>query len=139
MTGLRWTEADLARHHGRMVGFAGRVLAPRLRVPGFDPRMNRTEAAYALELEARRVAGELLEWAYEDTRLRLGSSAWFKPDFRVVLASGATEFHEIKGHWREAARVRIKVAAEKFRHYRFIALTRRRQKDGGGWNIEEFA
>jgi hypothetical protein len=46
--------------------------------------------------------------------------------------------YEVKGMWREAARVRIKVAAD--RHpFRFIAVTKRLVRDGGGWKEELFS
>lgn len=52
------------------------------------------------------------EWSYEAIRLRLADGAWYMPDFRVIMPDGTEEYHEVKGFWREAARVRIKVAAE---------------------------
>jgi hypothetical protein len=44
---------------------------------------------------------------------------------------------EVKGHWEEDARVKIKVAASIY-PFRFIAVTARARKDGGGWVLEEF-
>lgn len=136
---LRWTEDELSRYQRRTAAAADQAeQIVAMCAPAKRPRMNRLEAAYALVLEARLGAGEILEYGFEDTRLRLADGAWFKPDFRVVLASGATEFHECKGFWREAARVRIKVAADKYPRYRFIAVTRARKKHGGGWQVEAF-
>lgn len=100
--------------------------------------MNRTEAAYAVHLEAMRQSGEIDAWDFEPVRLRLshaslegGQSAWYTPDFRVVATDGTIEMHEVKGRWEEAARVRIRVAAD--RHpYLFVAVYR----DGSSWRTE---
>ena len=106
---------------------AGKVKGPR--------GMNKLEARFAQEaLEPARIAGLVMEYAYEDTRLRLANGAWYKPDFRVVYNDGATEFIEVKGFWREAARLRLKIAAEKFPLYRFVAV-RRIKRD---WIYERF-
>lgn len=156
--GMRWSEEELQRHQARgrnehttaAAGGAapGRAPAPaaraeRIRVPqgggraGLDPRMNRWEAAYALEvLEPRRLAGELAEWGFEDTKLRLADRTWYTPDFRVVGVGGETEFHEVKGFWRDDARVKLKVAARLFPRYRFLAVRRRKKREGGGWQVE---
>jgi hypothetical protein len=76
--------------------------------------MNKLESDYERHLVYLR--GEMLTniiwFAFEGVRLRLASSAWFKPDF-IVLTDTGIEFHECKGpFFREAAKVRIKVAAE---------------------------
>ena len=54
-----------------------------------------------------------------------------------MLSSGELQAHESKGHWEDDARVKIKVAAEKF-PFQFIAITKRAKKHGGGWEIETF-
>lgn len=74
--------------------------------------MNKTERAYSVELEARKRCGELTWWKFESMPLVLASGASFMPDFAVKLTDGSLEFHEVKGgHIREAAMVRLKVAA----------------------------
>ena len=47
------------------------------------------------------------------------------------------ELHEVKGHWQDDARVKIKVAAEQY-PFRFVAVKARAKKDGGGFSEEEF-
>lgn len=96
---------------------------------------SKLEAAYALHLEARKIARQVLKHRYEGIRLRLAKGAHYTPDFFVVLVDGSLELHEVKGFWREAARVRIKVAAELFPEFRFLAV--RRVK--GEWIEEKFA
>jgi hypothetical protein len=145
-----WTEQQLADYQARRGVQGSRstadVSAPPFHLPArttgavaqrTPPKreMNATESAYASHLEALKRAGQVLWWRFEPMRLRLANGAWFKPDFGVKLRDGSLEFHETKGFWREAARVRIKVAAELF-PFRFIAVTR---KKGGGWAREEFS
>jgi hypothetical protein len=47
------------------------------------------------------------------------------------------EFHEVKGHWQDDARVKMKVAAAQH-PYTFIAVKAKTKKSGGGWDIERF-
>lgn len=103
--------------------------------------MNRAEKAYAERLATRHFAGEILRSEFEPERLRLshssikgGQSAWYTPDFRVILPDGTIEFHEVKGRWEEAAKVRIRVAADQH-PYRFVVV----RVLGGvraGWQFE---
>lgn len=71
------------------------------------------EADYAQRLGTLAIAGAIEYWGYETIKLRLATGAWYTPDF-VVRINGRLEVREVKGFWREAARVRIKVAAEQF-------------------------
>lgn len=113
--------------------FAGRARGRR-REPG---TMNKTEAAYAASLELRRIAGEILWYEFEAIKFRLAANTFYTPDFIIMLADGTLEAHEVKGHWEDDARVKIKVAADKF-PLRFVALKVVPKKDGGGWKEEEF-
>lgn len=99
--------------------------------------MNKTEAAYAITLELRRRAGEVLWFKFEGMKFRLADSTFYTPDFAVMLADGALEAHEVKGHWQDDARAKIKIAAELY-PLRFIAVQPLPKKSGGGWKIEEF-
>lgn len=100
--------------------------------------MNKTETAYSERLQRRVQSGEIIWFGFECIRLRLADGAWFKPDFTVIPAQGPIEFHEVKGFWREAARVRIKVAAERYQWAKFVAVQKEKARDGGGWKREEF-
>lgn len=103
-----------------------------------DSDMNRWEQDYANMLEDQRQAGEIRGWEYEPEKLRLAKRTWYTPDFRVVRADGRIEFHEVKGFWRDDARVKIKVAA-RLHPYRFLAVQKIPKGDGGGWKYEEIA
>jgi hypothetical protein len=99
-------------------------------------QMNRTEAAYAEHLE--RIKGTVIAWyRFEGVKLRLADNTFYTPDFAVMLMDGTMECHEIKGFWRDDAKVKIKVAAEMY-PFRFLALKPNPKKDGGGWSVEEF-
>lgn len=100
--------------------------------------MNKTEQAYADALEARRVAGEVAWWKFEGLKFRLADNTFYTPDFAVMLACGTLEAHEVKGFWQDDARAKIKVAADLY-PLRFIAVTARAKKNGGGWDVEDFS
>lgn len=100
-------------------------------------KMNKLEAAYAQKIEFERLAGEWQWWAFNSIKLRLATGAYYTPDFALIDRGGHLVIHETKGHWREAARVRIKVAAELYPHFRFVAVTRQRKRKGGAWTFEK--
>lgn len=111
----------------------GLVAAGRIKNPG----MNKTEAAYAERLEMLRRAGEVAWWSFEAVKLRLADNTFYTPDFAVMLTGGLIEIHEVKGHWEDDARVKIKVAAEQF-PFRFLAVQALPKSKGGGWKVETF-
>ena len=98
---------------------------------------NKLESQYEVDLKSRMRAGEVVWYRFEGLKLRLADNTFYTPDFAVMLANGQLECHETKGFWREDARVKIKVAAEQY-PFRFISITARAKKDGGGWEVEEF-
>jgi hypothetical protein len=97
-------------------------------------KMNGLEASYAEHLTARQVNGEILFWRFHGLSFRLADGAWYTPDFTVQLPDGIIELHETKGVWREAARVRIKVAADRW-PFRFVGV----KSIKGKWVFEEFS
>jgi hypothetical protein len=96
--------------------------------------MNKTEAAYSRLLELRQRAGEIRAYKFESVKLRLAKRTHYTPDFLVVLPDGTVEFHEVKGFWRDDARVKIKVAAEAYPYFHFVAV----QNKKGTWVYEHF-
>lgn len=99
--------------------------------------MNKTEAAYGQHLEALRQAGEIDWYAFEPIKLRLADNTFYTPDFGVMAKDGVLELHEVKGFWEDDARVKIKVAADKF-PFRFVAVKAEAKKRGGGWVEDRF-
>lgn len=99
-------------------------------------RMNQTERAYSEVLEGRRLAGEITAWWFEAIKLVLGHDCVYNPDFLVQLADGSLELHEVKGFWRDDARVKVQVAARLY-PFRIRAVQKLPKKSGGGWQFEE--
>lgn len=99
--------------------------------------MNKTEAAYAAHLEALKHAGQVLWYRFEGLKFRLADNTFYTPDFAVMSASGLMECHEVKGHWLDDARAKIKIAADLY-PFRFVAIMAKSKKDGGGWKVEAF-
>ena len=97
------------------------------------PEMNKTEASYAEHLEARKLAGDVAWYRFEGVALKLAKDLRYTPDFLVMLANGELECHEVKGFWRDDARVKIKMAAAIF-PFRFLAAT----KAANWWTFETF-
>lgn len=93
--------------------------------------MNKTEATYGFRLELRKKAGEIVDYKFESIRLRLAKNTFYTPDYFVVLED-CIEIHEVKGFWEEDARVKIKVAAELYPCFRFIAV----RGKAGAWEFE---
>lgn len=100
-------------------------------------QMNKTETAYDAYLWQLRHAGEVLWHKFEAIKLRLADNTFYTCDFAVLPKSGFLEMHEVKGFWEDDARVKIKVAASLY-PFKFIAVTARAKKHGGGFGREEF-
>ncbi len=112
----------------------------RFRARGKRPKkkegMNQWETDYAAILESKRATGEVVLYRYEAVKLRLADKTFYTCDFMVMLPDGVIEFHEVKGHWEEDARLKIKLAAEQFPEFTFRAFLRRRKEDP--WTEEVF-
>ena len=100
-------------------------------------QMNKTEAEYANLLESLKQVGKVAWYKFEGIKLRLADDTFYTPDFAVMLSTGEMELHEVKGFWRDDAKVKIKVAADMY-PMQFIAVKRQAKKAGGGWDIEYF-
>jgi hypothetical protein len=99
--------------------------------------MNKTEQAYAEHLELLRRDG-FIEWfKFEGLKLRLADNCFYTPDFFVMDADKTLCAHEVKGYWQDDARAKIKIAADMY-PFKFVAVTVKSKKDGGGWNYEAF-
>lgn len=96
--------------------------------------MNKTEQAYAAHLQKLKLAGEIFYYKFEPLKLRLAKNTYYTPDFMIIDNNRVIKFHEVKGFWRDDARVKIKVAAQAFPFFVFIAV----QKFRGGWKFETF-
>ena len=106
---------------------------------GAEDRMkaNRTEDGYSAHLLLRRRAGEVAWYAFEGITLRLADQTRYTPDFAVLVPAGSGFFrfecHEVKGgFFREAARVRVRVAASEYPWITFVVV----RLVNGGWTFE---
>ena len=59
--------------------------------------MNKTEAAYADTLDARRYVGEVAWFKFKGVKPRLADNTFCTSDFAVMLNNGVFEMHEVKG------------------------------------------
>jgi hypothetical protein len=123
--------AALTPEVARMVGDAREVHRQLGRMGG--GKMNKSEAAYAQHLEARKHIGEVLWYRFEGIKLRLADNTFYTPDFAVIVASGALELHEFKGFMEEDANVKLKAAASQYP----FAFRLVRKAKGGNWDIRE--
>lgn len=101
-------------------------------VPG---QMNKTEELYAADLQALKIAGEVVEWFFEAVTFKLAADTRYTPDFGVLYADGVLEFVDAKGGGpiNPTSLVKVKCAAEKFPMFRFVIEQKKAKKDGGGW------
>jgi hypothetical protein len=93
--------------------------------------MNKTEAAYAQQLELMKRAGKIVDYYFESFKLIFAKKTSYLPDFLVVYKD-RFEFHEVKGFWRDDARVKIKVAAKMFPYFKFKAIQLKKKQ----WQVE---
>lgn len=96
--------------------------------------MNKLEREFygVLRLE---LAGGKLKWVgeHDSVTLKLADDTRYTPDFPVLTSDDQQVFYEVKGHWRDDARVKIKVASALF-PWLFVAVT----KVDGKWSFEIF-
>jgi hypothetical protein len=97
--------------------------------------MNRLETAFAQELGRRKDAGEFVWFEFETQKYKLADDAWYTPDFPALRANLRQVVFEVKGFWREAARLRCKVMATRYPHVDVYAVTRNRRRE---WVYEKF-
>jgi hypothetical protein len=135
------SEAEFTVLRDRMAANCGRPAeAPAPAITAKQPRRgrkNKLEARFEREyLQPKRDFGHLVWFDFEPIKFRLADGAWYTPDFISQGAGGSLVAWETKGFWREAARIRIKVAADKYPWIQFIAVTRDRKT--GEWKYEHF-
>lgn len=100
---------------------------------------NLLQKGYGNHLEYLKRAGSILDYQLNSIRFRLTSGEaskgdpWFKPDYSVWMPDRTLEMHECKGLWREAARVRIKIARSLYPHIIWKVV----YQDGHSYRIEE--
>ena len=130
----RWSQDELDEFYIRRqdwTEFAGTPDAgpdqiPKPIIP--DSRMNKTEARFADYLEQLKHMKEIMAWLFEPMKFilaqnvkRARNGTVYIPDFLAVYPGHFT-FYEVKGFWRDDALVKIKVAADMFPWFNWIAV-----------------
>lgn len=98
-----------------------------------SPYRSKLEASFAQHLDALQHGGAIKAWRYEPMRLILAPKTSYCPDFLVEQADGSIVLIEVKGYWREDAKIKIKVAARMFPWWDFYVYSRPK---GGDWREE---
>lgn len=126
--------ATLKRLHAERTGKASSVPAvttKRPKAPSVRPwgrYRSKWEAEYATYLDYQKATNTIWDWDYEPESLVIGVGAKYTPDFKVwITFGGRVEYREVKGYKREAAMVRLRVAAARFPNDGFVLVTK---KDG---------
>lgn len=88
---------------------------------------SKAEARYAQLLEAQKRDGLITDWRYEAITLRLADGVRYTPDFMVRIGD-RMRLVEVKGHMREAARVRLRVAVEMYPCFTWLLVWARKGK-----------
>lgn len=96
--------------------------------------MNKTEQAYANYLDLLIKEGSILFYQFEVVKFRLAKATFYTPDFIIMKADRSLLAVDVKGVWRDDARVKIKVAAEHIYWLQWAGAMR----DGGAWTHEYF-
>jgi hypothetical protein len=100
-----------------------------------DRYKSKTERRFAQLLDVWKYEGTVKQWWYEPMKLRLADTCFFTPDFLVMPTEASRLLcYEVKGFWREDARIKIKVAAQHYPCFSFIAA----QYTHGLWKYEQF-
>lgn len=152
MSGIRWDESQLAAYTKRRAAPAKTAEEEKIlrvhkakqqfhalgRLP--KDRMNKTEREYADRLEEQKARGEILDWKFHPMNVRLAEKTFYEVDFLVLHADMTLAIHETKGEFTtKEGQTKIKLCAEALPWFRFYKCIKLKQKNGGGWKIEEFS
>lgn len=83
--------------------------------------LNKTERGF---LAILRLTHPLTHLGIQSITLKLGDDCRYTPDFWTIGPNGEMTFWEVKGFFRDDAKVKIKVAARLFRWARFVIVTK---------------
>ena len=106
----------------KQFNFAHYYSVPRSHRGKYSPGvMNKLEQQYQQYLDILKRAGEIVDYRFEAIKFRLADKTFYTPDF-MITKSDRIEFHEVKGHWEDDAKVKIKVVAEMYPEFLFYAV-----------------
>lgn len=98
--------------------------------------VSKLERDYGAHLEALKRSGEIVSYKHQPLKLRLADKTYYNPDYSVHRNDDVIELVEVKGFWEDMSRVKVKVCAEQFPEFLFVAVTRPKKSEG--WKREEF-
>ena len=126
----------MSKKEARQLG----IILPQAIPSEYSP-MNKLESDYAAYLEQQKMANWILDYRFESFKLILvhgvpgkRNEMNYTPDFMLIANDNQVQFYEVKGYWREDARLKIKMAAELFPWFSFYGVTRIK----GQWEYEAF-
>ena len=90
------------------------------------------ERSMAERLELLKLSAGIDHWRYESQKFKVGGG-WYTPDYQVIAFGHMLQI-EVKGHWREAAKLRYRSAAMEYGEYIWVVAKVTR----GGWNFEAY-
>lgn len=93
-----------------------------------EAKLNKTERSYLGYLRAQRHPFI----GIQNIALKLADDTRYNCDFWIVTNDGKLQAHEVKGFWRDDAKVKIKVAARLFPFVDFVVV----MKVKNGWTLE---
>ncbi len=105
--------------------------------------LNATERAFGLHVHSQHHGSAILP---QSITLKLANGVRYTPDyFAVEVVADHTcdrdchiiHAYEVKGFMRDDAAVKLKIAARVYPWIKFHLVTKKKKKDGGGWNIQE--
>lgn len=102
-------------------------------------KLNKTEQAWADQLEQQRLRGEIVWYKAHPFNVRLADDTFYRIDFLVLRGDMRLEIHETKGEYvTEKGQMKIKLCAEVLPVIPVVKMTKLAKKNGGGWKREEF-
>lgn len=118
--------------------YVGTTPGPSLRNRGgaievlnpYAPYKNKWEMRYAERLEVLKLLGEVVESEYEPEPIIAAGGTKYTPDFKVTFAAGGIEYHEVKGHYRDRDKVRVRECAVASQ-YPIVLWSMK----GGAWHV----
>ena len=123
----------LSDEQAKSLGIAEHIPKRVVRTTGKNEKgQNKTEAAFDRHLADIKYRGGIKEYWFEAVKFRLAGRCYYTPDFYVIRDDDLHLCYEVKGFWRDDARVKFKVAAEKFPHIHWVAVRR----INGEWEYE---
>ena len=95
-----------------------------------EAKLNRTERAW---LQVLGAMGKFAKIRVQSITLKIGHDTRYTADFQTTGHDGVVTFWEVKGFYRDDARVKMQVVARQFSEFKFMLV----YKKGKGWITEE--